>query len=281
MATIIKKFPVVSFFVLTYLINWLGMAALVAGVFPSFGEWTLVYDGHDIAQIRGRRTFLIWAPNIAAMIVLGITDGRRAVGRLMGQFLKWRVSLRWWMCAFGLPVVLTVLTILMFAFLGGAVDLSQSGHWVGVFVLRLLFSLTTGGFGEEAGWRGFALPRLQRKMGALPASLLIGVVWSLWHWTHWTLIGLSLPSILVMCAAITALSVVLTWIYNSSGSLLLVALMHVLFNALEATFSRSFAAVMPGGYFMGIFACVVVVFAVVLTVSSRGKLQFPLQSADR
>ena len=273
MIATIKRFPLVSFFVLVYLINWLGMAALVAGFFPPLGEWTLVYDGHELAQIRGRRTLLVWAPNIAAMIVLGLTDGRRAVGQLMAQFLIWRVHARWWLCAFGVPIAFAVITVLLFVFFGGTIDLTQRGHWIGVFGLRFLFSLTTGGFGEEAGWRGFALPRLQAKVGALWASVIIGVVWGFWHMAHWSLIGLSLPSILVLCTAITGLSVILTWVYNSTGSLLLVALAHVMFNTVEATLSRSFASVMPGEHFMNIFAGVVVVFAAFLTILTKGKLR--------
>jgi len=193
----------------------------------------------------------------------------------MSQFLLWKVHARWWLFALGMPIALATAAVLLFGFLGGAIDLTQSGHWAGVFGLRFLFSLTTGGFGEEAGWRGFALPRLQARIGALWASVVIGVVWSFWHMAHWTLLGLDHQSILVLCVSIIGLSVMLTWIYNGTrGSLLLVALAHTMVNAVEATASRSFAGVMPGEDFMRHFAFVVTVFAAVLVVLTRGKLQF-------
>ncbi len=269
----VKRHPLISFFGLTFILNWLGITALVAGYFPSFGEWPLFYDGHQVAEIRGRRTLLVWTPTFAAMIVAGAIGGRQAVGQLMRQFLVWRVNVCWWVCVFALPVLLAVVTVLLFGLSGGPVDLNQSAHWAGVFGLRFVFSLTTGGFGEEAGWRGFALPRLQQKIGALGASIVIGIIWGIWHMAHWTLIGLPLASVVILCVAITGLSVILTWIYNSTGSLLLVALAHVMFNAVEATVSRSFAAVMPGEYFMNIFSCVVIVFAVFLVLLTKGKLR--------
>lgn len=278
MVTAIKRFPLVSFFVLTFMLNWLGITALVAGYFPSFGEWPLVYDGHLIAEIRGRRTLLVWTPTFAAMIIAGTQGGYQAVSQLMRKFLIWRVKFSWWVCVFVLPVALAVVTVLFFAVCQGAPDLGQSAHWAGVFSLRFLFSLTTGGFGEEAGWRGFALPLLQKRIGPLWASLVIGFIWSIWHLAHWTLIGLSLTSVLILCVAITGLSVILTWVYNSTQSLLLVALMHVMFNAVEATFSRSFAFVMSGEVFLNIFACVMAVFAALLAILTRGKLQFSLNN---
>lgn len=272
MFTIIKKHPLISFFVLTFVFNWLGIAVLVAGYFPSFGEWPLIYDGHLVAEIRGRRTMLVWTPTIAAMIVEGAIGGRQAIAQLMRQFLVWRVKPGWWACVFALPVAFAVITVLIFHFSGGTVDLSQRAHWSAVFGLRFIFSLTTGGFGEEAGWRGFVLPRLQQRIGALWASLVIGIIWSFWHMAHWTLIGLPLASVVILCIAITGLSIVLTWVYINTQSLLLVAFMHVMFNAVEATLSRSFVSAIPVDDFLNIFAGVVVVFAAFLTVLTKGKL---------
>ncbi|MFC6723724.1 CPBP family intramembrane glutamic endopeptidase, partial [Halobium palmae] len=84
-------------------------------------------------------------------------------------------------------------------------------------------------YGEEAGWRGYLLPRLQSRWGALTASLLPGVVWFLWHVPLLFLPGdtngaMPLP---LMAAFVVASSVMYTWLYNSTGgSVLAVTLLH-------------------------------------------------------
>lgn len=96
------------------------------------------------------------------------------------------------------------------------------------------------GLGEEPGWRGFALPRLQKKYGAFRATLLLGSVWSIWHLPVFFIDprsshGITNPLILTALILLTALGIVLysffyTWIYNNSGSLLLMMVLHGGFN---------------------------------------------------
>ena len=100
----------------------------------------------------------------------------------------------------------------------------------------MLFPLTLligGPLGEEIGWRGYALPRLQARRSALSASLIIGVIWALWHLPLW-LTGAPgrTPSLYAaFVVSVIALSVILTWVYNSSGgSLLVVVLIHATVN---------------------------------------------------
>lgn len=272
MISFIKKFPVLSFVFLTFLINWAGIAAIVAGYFPACGEWVATYDGHPVADFRGRRTLLVWAPNIAAMIVAAVLGGRQAVGRLMGKFLVWRVGVRWWLTALVLPVALAAMAVGLYAAVGGTIDWSNSHYFVPVFFLRFLFALTTGSIGEEAGWRGFALPLLQKKIGALGACVLIGLLWAMSHSATWSLRNLTLEYISVLTVCFIGLSVVLAWIYNRTGSLLIVALAHAMFNVMEAVVSRSPAAVMPNLEFLKSFAFVLVVFALILAVATKGNL---------
>lgn len=248
----------------------------MAGVFPPCGEWTLVYDGHDVAYIRGRRTLLVWTPNIAAIIVLALTGGRKAVTQLLERFLVWRVGVRWWVFAFGLPIVWAIVVFMIFILGGGRIDISRIADWAPVLGLRFLFSLTTGGIGEEAGWRGFALPRLQKRIGPIWASVFIGILWSLWHTAHWSMIELDIFSIFLLYVSMIALSVIFTWTYNSThGSLLFVALMHTMTNAVEATVSRSFLSIMPGEYFLPLFAALLSVVAFLLMLLTRGNLGLP------
>jgi membrane protease YdiL (CAAX protease family) len=91
-----------------------------------------------------------------------------------------------------------------------------------------------GPLGEEPGWRGFALPRLQRVHGPLVGSLILGILWALWHvplfWSGvWT--PPTIPNIIMFILMTTALTIIMTWVFNNAkGSLLITMLMHASFN---------------------------------------------------
>jgi uncharacterized protein len=99
-----------------------------------------------------------------------------------------------------------------------------------IFIQQLLFSSPLG---EEIGWRGFALPRLQARLGPLVASLIIGVIWAIWHlplvWTAGHPLA-EMPLYFHLAHMVVA-AILFTWLYNGSGgSLLLVILFHTSMN---------------------------------------------------
>lgn len=153
--------------------------------------------------------------------------------------LSWRVAPRWYLAAFGVPLAgVAAYTAYHAAFVG---ELEPSLlprrllMWAGVFPVALL---VTGG-NEEFGWRGYMLPQLQQSHGALAASLVIGVVWMVWHLPSdflMTAVGggtsWSMGRIALRLATIP-LAVVLTWLYNSTdGSVLLAMLFHACWNTM-------------------------------------------------
>jgi membrane protease YdiL (CAAX protease family) len=103
------------------------------------------------------------------------------------------------------------------------------------YPLAFVSTLVLGGpLGEEPGWRGFALPRLHLACGPLGGSVVLGVLWALWHlplfWSGvWT--PPSVANIVMFIVMITLLTVVMTWVFNNAGgSLLITMLMHASFN---------------------------------------------------
>ena len=103
----------------------------------------------------------------------------------------------------------------------------------------ILLWLATFGFGEEIGWRGFALPRLQKNHSALSASILIGLIWIFWHipafFYHETYTEMSPMLLMGMSIGILLGSIMLTWLYNSTGgSIFFVAVWHGLFDFFSA-----------------------------------------------
>ena len=266
---VIKRHPVLMFFALAFLINWGGIAMNVAGLFPAFGEYSFGYDGNEVALFRGRRTLLNWAPNIAAVIVLGISSGMAGVTRLFQKFFVWRAGLRWWLAVVFIPVMIGGLSVLFYQAAGGEMDFRYVKGLPVVFGMRFLFSLSLGSIGEEAGWRGFALPRMQKRFGFLPAALLLGVVWGLFHWPTLMIRQVPLQDVPYFLGSIMALSVLLAWVYHSTGSLLLVAVFHNTLNAVDVTLTYSFAAVVSRSNVMPVMTLVMAMTAVFVCFLTR------------
>jgi len=140
------------------------------------------------------------------------------VRALLGQAARWRFGLPWYVVALVLTVALDLIALL-----------GSPAAALGTVQAQLVLPFAP--LGEEFGWRGYALPRLQRFMGALPASLVLGVIWACWHLPYFAYpsihplpFGIGFPLFVVV---ITCESVLATWIYNSTGgSLLATILFH-------------------------------------------------------
>jgi uncharacterized protein len=165
-------------------------------------------------------------------VLTAIVLGRGALRKLLGRLLIWRVSPFWYLVVFLGPVALTGGVVLLNSLMGGPA-LSLGMTLVGATIF-FAFSVVPGSaLGEEIGWRGYVLPRLQSRMSALSAALLIAPIWGLWHLPLW-LTGdpVKTPTFyLAFFASVFPMSILLTWVYNSTGgSLLMVVLAHATVN---------------------------------------------------
>jgi membrane protease YdiL (CAAX protease family) len=171
-------------------------------------------------------------PSAVAIVLTAVVLGRGALRKLLGRLLIWRVSPFWYLVVFLGPVVLVGGVVLLNALMGGPA-LSLGMTLVGATIF-FAFSVVPGSaLGEEIGWRGYVLPRLQSRMSALSAALLIAPIWGLWHLPLW-LTGdpVKTPTFYVaFFASVFPMSVLLTWVYNSTGgSLLMVVILHATVN---------------------------------------------------
>jgi uncharacterized protein len=219
--SLVKRHPIITFFVLTYLLTW----SL---------ESPLVFLGDSITDTQGLILVILASnvPSVLAIVLTAIVFGRGALRKLLARLLHWRVNPFWYLVVILGPVALTAGVLPLNALLGGP-TLSVAMPLAGV-AFFLAFSIFPGSaLGEEIGWRGYALPRLQSRMSALSASLILGPIWALWHLPLW-LTGdpYKTPTFYVpFFFSVIALSVILTWVYNSTGgSLLLVVLLHATYN---------------------------------------------------
>jgi membrane protease YdiL (CAAX protease family) len=163
-----------------------------------------------------------------------ITEGRAGTRRLLGRIVLWRVGLRWYLFAFiGVPLVMTLGTILV---PGGLASLQLLGPgYVLTYLVTFVFVAVLGGpLFEEIGWRGFALPRMQPLHGPLVGSIILGLLWALWHLPEFMVptwaasSGGSSPLAIVKFVLFAiAATIILTWVFNNTkGSVLMAILVH-------------------------------------------------------
>jgi len=160
----------------------------------------------------------VYAPAIAALVVIAATSGPGGLRRYLGKVMRWRCSWSWAVfLLLGVPAV----------FYAGAA-LKGSPMSPSVPLLALLLAAVKGPV-EELGWRGFALPMLQRRLAPAWASLVLGLVWGVWHLPAFMLSGTqqSAWSFTPFLIGTVAISVVATALFNATrGSMLLVAVLH-------------------------------------------------------
>lgn len=181
--------------------------------------------------------FLGWGFIAAALIMTALTLGWAGVVRLLKRYLIWRVDWKWYLAAFFLIPGLNFLAIAIHSALTGApIDFSRvlareilpPAPLLLLVIPFFIFDFISNG--EEMGWRGYVLPRLQSKYSALAASLVLGVIWALWHLPKFVANWNTVTFLWFMVETV-AKSILLTWMYNGTqGSLLLVTLFHASFN---------------------------------------------------
>jgi membrane protease YdiL (CAAX protease family) len=163
------------------------------------------------------------SPMLAALIISRFEPGAAGWRSVFRPLRKWRANPAWYVLALCLPGA-----ILMIAM--AALQL-VSDHNVGPWIYpprtaQAITGMIVVSLGEEIGWRGFALPRLQKRYGPLMASLMLGVLWAIWHVPVLLLAGIhSLTTLLLMIPFFTAGSLVFTWIYNKTQAGLLLAIL--------------------------------------------------------
>lgn len=242
MSAWVKKHPLLAYFILAYAISW-GVELPLIAVQQGWTDLPIPFAIHYLVA---------YGPMVASILVTWLSAGSDGLKELCGRVTKWRVGLRWILFAVLSPVAAFALAVPIVRLVSGTwPDLRLLGQVNYMPYLGLgapLLWLATLGLGEEIGWRGFALPRLQKTRTASSATLVLGLLWALWHVPAFFYLDtleelglIVLPGFMfgVLCGA-----VVYTWLYNSTGgSVLVVALWHASFDFFTA--SRAGRGIIP------------------------------------
>ena len=226
MSNLFRKYPVAAFYVVALLIGGVFSTPFIAsalGLMPQI-PFIIIFVAAFSATLAG-------------IIVTGVISGGAGVKELLGRFLIWRFGLQWWAAVLLLPVVWWLSAMVLTSLLGGSVLDADRWQPLSFVIPYFLMKTIQAGVGEEFGWRGFALPRLQSRYNALAASIIVGVMHGFWHWPLYFVEGMGqyalrmevgfLPAILLDTVMVTLWSIMYTWFYNNTkGSVLVAAILH-------------------------------------------------------
>src|SRR5436190_8059088 len=230
-----KRHPLLAFVGIAFLISW--------------GAWL---------SSASKQAFLIgaFAPGIAAMIVVGLTEGIAGLQRLFERLLIWRVHFICYAAALLLPAAVSLMgTAIHMMFGGEAPDFSSPPAmnvklpsylqgWgpaaliIPLFIQHILYGTAIA---EELGWRGLALSDLQKRHNSLVASLALAGLWALWILPfYWKQGWIGANERILMLLAVVPGAILSTWGYNiSGGSLLLCMIFNIALKVTDLVLAAS------------------------------------------
>ena len=244
----IKEHSVPVYFALTFTISWGGL---------------LLYSGGPAGFPHSKEQFerllpifiplLLAGPSVASVLLTALLEGRQGFGELLSRLVRWRVAGRWYAIALLLgPLVLLAELLALARFSPRFLpDVLSSTNKVPLLIAGIVAGLVVG-FCEELGWTGFATPRLRRRYGVVATGLIVGALWGGWHiflnavWVSRALSGELSPALFVtarglgdLVGLLPAFRVLMVWVYDRTGSLLVAMLMHASLTAGTMIFASS------------------------------------------
>jgi uncharacterized protein len=214
-------------------------------------------------------------PTAAALVVVASVHGRPGVHAIARSLRAWRLSPYWYgITLIGIP--LTYLLGVSVVVHPGEPTMPPVSILAAYPILILLAAVAGGPLLEEPGWRGLAQPTLQQRVGALPAAVVVGLMWAAWHATGYLDDGFAqsnggrgLPAVATFVGAAIAVSVVIAWVYNATGgSLLMAVLAHNSVNVTQATAGDVWPGVQTEVGALAGFS----LLAITIVVATRGRL---------
>lgn len=232
MKTFIRKQPVLSYFLLTFLISWSGI--LIMSLF--MGMPTTSEKFSNIGPVALIPCLL--GPTIVSLLLKGRLYGRDGLRELKSRFFRWRIRIVWYLFAMlFIPVLLSVILLILSNYSTDYIPkiLTESDTWQ-LVLTGVITGILGGGLFEEIGWTGFVVPELRKKSGVVRTGLIVGFFWGVWHFLpvywgsgdphgeiDWILF---LPGLFSHYAILVPFRVLLVWLHDRTQSLIPVIIMH-------------------------------------------------------
>lgn len=215
-----REGSIVVYFLLTFVVTWV--------------LWVIAANLSQSPISQGVFLLGVFTPGIVAIALTIKNHGEHGAREILCRVVNIHVGWRWYLFAIGYVPAVKLLAAAMHRVLTGAWP--RFGETPIVLMLAVLLVSTWVQAGEEIGWRGYALPRMSKGLGVGPASILLGMIWALWHLPLFFYPGSDMrgQSIGLYLAQVTAISVAMGWLYwRTNGSLFIVMLLHAAANNLK------------------------------------------------
>lgn len=268
-----RQHPLFSYFFLAYAFSWIVFIPYVLGEWGYLeGDYTFFYILH------------VFGPAVAAVVMTSLTAGKAGLLELRQSLRQFRASRKWY-----LFILLGIPALVMFGIIAQPGALAGFKGFSTSLLINYPFYLVATffgvGLGEEPGWRGFALPRIQKQYGPLKGTLLLGILWSCWHLPDFltaskgggegTGMATFLTNFPIFTLAVVSLSVIMTWLYNhTQGSLFIAILAHASVDAPEVA---GWTTLFPAVSMIGLHWAILIAFgipAILVLILTRGRLGY-------
>ena len=225
----IKKYATVIYFTLAFIISWVS-AALIAGPL-------------DIINIRNVATekelplvivAMVIGPTVAGLISTWLADKKEGFKNLLIRLRRWKIGGCWYLALLIAPLTLAAADLLLSLFSRSFIPTIFTMNDKMSFLGFTLFGALVGGFFEEIGWTGFAIPRMLKRLNVFKTGLFLGLIWGAWHFlvNFWGsansagVVPLALFLFVALFSFLLPYRILMVWVYDHTKSLLISILMH-------------------------------------------------------
>ena len=269
---VMREHPLFFYFLIAYAFSWITLIPYILSAWGLIqGDFTLVFALHT------------FGPTLAAIIMTSVIEGREGLHRLRQRIRQRIAGWQWYLFILvGIPALLLLGIIIQpgtlasFQGLTPVILVSYPVYYFAVF-------FGGGPLGEEIGWRGYALPRMQPRYGPLWGTLLLGVLWCFWHLADFLtpVHGGFLTNFPMYFLEVMSLAIIFTWVFNHTGGSIFTAILaHTSVNTPELVWVPLFLAVdvtsMHLAYLIGFG-----VPALLILILTRGRLGYQPSQEQR
>ena len=265
-AGLIRRYPAAAFFAMTYGVSW---AAALSVALP----W--LRRGEPLPALAGILMFpaMLLGPSLTGILLTHVLDGRAGLRALGRRLVRWRLGP--WFAALLIPPAL------VYGILECLQHLVSPAFAPNLFLIGVLFGVPAG-YLEEIGWTGFVFDKLREGRSALGAAVALGLLWSTWHLPVVDFLGAAyphgsywLPFFLAFGAAMTAVRVLISWVYVNTGSVLSAQLLHMASTGALVVFSAPRVDPRQEAAWYGLYALALWVVVAVVVGTHGSDLERP------
>jgi uncharacterized protein len=269
----VRRYRLAAFFALTFTISWMG--ALLVAAPHLFGHSTP-------SKLTGIVMFpvMLLGPSLSGLVLTRVVNGKIGLRGLFSRMSPRRTGVRWY-AALAIPPILVLFVLLLLS------TFVSSAYTPNRFFMGILFGIPAG-FLEEIGWMGYAFPEMRSRSGWLVSSVLLGLIWGLWHLPVIDYLGTAsphgaswFPFFLAFTFAMTAMRTLICWIYENTGSLFLIQLMHISSTGALVIFSAPHVTPAQEVFWYALYGLVLWTLVVIIATAGRGRFRQQTQVSSQ